>query len=385
MQKDKEKLKVLFIMPLPAYTQNGRFRVAQYAPFMAEENIQYTISPFAFPRFEKILYTQGNHFRKFIYFLVALTIRLFDIYRAYRHDVVVILREACPYGPPLFEYFFRFVNRNIVYDFDDAIWMKQPSVYNRFTNFLKWPGKIKHIIRLSKIVICDITFLEEYARKYNTHTVLLKCPIDDESYQPVYKNKQPEDEVVIGWIGSHSTQVHPKSLTNVYKRLSAKYDNIRFKFIDAQDYSVENVKIELKPFSKKEEVKDIQSFDIGIYPLIDIPYVYGKCGFKAQQYMAIGLPTVSTPLGGVSSFVVDGVNGFIASTENEWVEKLSLLIEDAELRKKMGSEARRTVETRLSVRANAGKFIAILRQAASPESFEVFLKNRPGVVVNNTG
>jgi len=262
--------------------------------------------------------------------------------------------------------------------------MKQPSVYNPLTNFLKWPGKIKHIIGLSKIVVCDIAFLEDYAKKYNNRTVQLKCPIDDESYQPVYKSRQFEDEVVIGWIGSHSTQVHPKSLTNVYKKLSTKYENIRFKFIDAQDYSIENVKIELKPFSKEEEISDLQSFDIGIYPLIDIPYVYGKCGFKTMQYMAIGLPTVSTPLGGISSFVKDGVNGFIATTENEWVEKLSLLIEDAELRKKMGAAARRTVENRLSVKANAGRFIAILRQAASSEPFEK-LSYDSDLIINNSG
>ena len=371
-------------MPLPPYTQNGRFRVAQYMPFMDANNIQYTISPFVFPKFEQIIYTHGNLVRKIFYFLTALKNRIIDIYRAKTHDVVVILRDACPYGPPIFEFLFRFANRNIVYDFDDAIWMKQPSVYNPLTNFLKWPGKIKHIIGLSKIVVCDIAFLEDYAKKYNNRTVQLKCPIDDESYQPVYKSRQFEDEVVIGWIGSHSTQVHPKSLTNVYKKLSTKYENIRFKFIDAQDYSIENVKIELKPFSKEEEISDLQSFDIGIYPLIDIPYVYGKCGFKTMQYMAIGLPTVSTPLGGISSFVKDGVNGFIATTENEWVEKLSLLIEDAELRKKMGAAARRTVENRLSVKANAGRFIAILRQAASSEPFEK-LSYDSDLIINNSG
>lgn len=363
------KIKVLFIMPLPPYTQNGRFRVHQYLPYLDKNNIEYTISPFVSPEFEKIIYTHGNIPKKIFYFFTAIKNRCVDVIHAARSDVVFILRDACPYGPPVFEYLFKLVNRNLVYDLDDAIWMKQPSIYNKYTNFFKMPGKIKRIMAISKVVVCDISYIEDYARQYTDRTVILRCPIDDELYQPSLKVKTGADTVVIGWIGSHSTQVHPKSLTSVYKKLAAKYDNLVFKFVDAYDYNVEGVDIELKPFSKEEEISDLQSFDIGIYPLIDIPYVYGKCGFKTRQYLAVGLPTVNTPLGGIRSFVEDGSNGFIAENEEDWVDKLSLLIENTELRKKIGDAGRRTVVEKLSVRANAGKFIAIIRYAASNQPF----------------
>ena len=56
-----------------------------------------------------------------------------------------------------------------------------------------------------------------------------------------------------------------------------------------------------------------------------------------------------------------GVNGFLANSGEEWIEKLSLLIENPVLRKKVGLAGRKTVEERYSVKVNAPKFLNILR------------------------
>lgn len=363
MKRDR-KIHVHFIVPMPLYTQSTRFRVKQYLPYLEANGVECTVSSFVFPAFERIIYRPGKTLLKAFYFLLALGNRVLDIFRVIRADVVFIHREACPYGPDFFEWIYQKVNGRSIYDFDDAIHIPQPSTFNRLFDILKNPEKVNRIIRRSKRVICAIPYLEEHVRRFNAQTEIIWTPVHDEAYQVRTGTRGEEAPVVVGWIGSHSTQVHPKAISNVYSRIAGKYSDVAFKFVDAEDLRAEGARIICKPFNVEEEIEDLQSFDIGIYPLRDDPFTRGKCGFKCQQYMAVGIPTVSSPVGGVTDFVEEGRNGFFARNEDEWVEKLSRLIEDPELRRRIGMEGRKTVEMGLSVRANAPKLLRVIREVA---------------------
>ena len=112
------------------------------------------------------------------------------------------------------------------------------------------------------------------------------------------------------------------------------------------------------------EVEDLQEFNIGVYPLPSDEWVLGKSGLKALQYMGLGIPTVATAIGATLEIIRDGENGFLASSHEEWVQKLSQLLEDAELRRRMGANGRKTVEERYSVSANAHTYLEILQRMA---------------------
>jgi len=66
-----------------------------------------------------------------------------------------------------------------------------------------------------------------------------------------------------------------------------------------------------------------------------------------------------------ATIVRDGVNGFHASTDDEWVDRLGLLLEDEGRRLRLGQEARRSVEQSYSARTHAPRLAAILREAAA--------------------
>ena len=118
-------------------------------------------------------------------------------------------------------------------------------------------------------------------------------------------------------------------------------------------------------WSEDREVDLIQGMAIGIMPLDDSPWARGKCGYKLIQYMACGLPVVASPTGVNSEIVEHGVNGFLASSEDEWREALAKLLNSAELRRKMGDAGRLKVERQYSLQACAPKIAELLRQAAS--------------------
>ena len=103
--------------------------------------------------------------------------------------------------------------------------------------------------------------------------------------------------------------------------------------------------------------KDLSEIDIGIMPLPDDEWAKGKCGFKGLQYMAMEIPSVMSPVGVNTEIINDGVNGFLASTEEEWIEKLSLLIESPELRRKFGVKGRQTVVENFSVDSQKQRYL----------------------------
>src|SRR5258708_31393350 len=85
-------------------------------------------------------------------------------------------------------------------------------------------------------------------------------------------------------------------------------------------------------------------------PLPDDRWSRGKCGLKALQYMALGAPTICSPVGVNTEIIRDGDNGLLASTEDEWVDGLAHLLDDAALRDRMGRSGRSTVEQKYSAK-----------------------------------
>ena len=106
-------------------------------------------------------------------------------------------------------------------------------------------------------------------------------------------------------------------------------------------------------------MEDLQDIDIGIMPLPDTDWTRGKCGLKGLQYMGLAIPTIMSPVGANMQIIKHGVNGFLASTKEEWVDYLSQLIESEELRKKLGEAGRKTVEEQFSVEANKEKYLGL--------------------------
>ena len=124
---------------------------------------------------------------------------------------------------------------------------------------------------------------------------------------------------------------------------------------------MEHIAVEKKIWRLAEEADDVRSFQIGIImPLPDDSWARGKCALKLLQYMAAAVPVVCSPVGVNQKIVQDGVNGFTATTEAEWINRLQRLLEDAKLRARLGQAGRKTVEAEYAVSVNAPKFIKAL-------------------------
>jgi glycosyltransferase involved in cell wall biosynthesis len=116
-----------------------------------------------------------------------------------------------------------------------------------------------------------------------------------------------------------------------------------------------------------DEVSLFNTCDIGVYPLTDDDWSRGKCGFKAIQCMACGVPVVAAAVGVNKQIITHGIDSMLASTRQEWIDHLSRLLIDHDLRRRMAAAGRRTIQSRYSVDVTAPQLAGVLRAALNPE------------------
>lgn len=352
-------MKILFLVPYPTEGASNRVRVEQFLPYLESKGIRYKIRSFVNKRFYKILYLPSRYIEKIFWFIVCTINRIFDILRSLGYDLVFIHREAYPFFGAVIESILFVIGKPIIYDFDDAIFLPSTSKQNIYINKFKNPGKISDIIKMSRSVIAGNNYLRDFALQFNKNTVVIPSSVDTEKYKPV-SPKADKGRLVIGWIGSNTTEAFLYDLEETFVSLSDKYKNLVIKIIGAEFRSLRLKNVMNKKWMLNEEVVDLQSVDIGIMPMPDNLWTRGKCGFKAILYMACGIPVVASPVGADLEIMDEGTNGFLACGNKEWMDKLSALIEDASLREKIGKNAREKIIKKYSLDYTAPIFYEVL-------------------------
>ena len=338
-----------------------RFRFEQYMDYLGKNGFECELSHIISEQDDKVLYKKGHYLQKAVIALRSFLKRWKDVRRAGQYDIIFIFREAFMIGSTYFERKFKQSGARIVFDFDDAIWMLDTSNANKRFEWLKDADKTARIIALSDMIFAGNAYLAEYAGRFNKNVKIVPTTIDTDEY--VRMEVAKDNSVCIGWSGSITTIKHFEYAVPFLRRIKQKYgDKIKIKVIGDAGYVNGELGIEGLGWNRQDEIRELSSFDIGIMPLPDDEWAKGKCGLKGLQYMALAVPTIMSPVGVNSEIIIDGANGFLATTEDEWVEKLSLLIESKEQRESIGKAARATVLDKYSVYAQQGNYLRYLRE-----------------------
>ena len=355
--------KILFIVPhRPGRSPGQRFRFEQYLDFLEQNNFKYEISHIIDEKDDAVFYNKGKYLQKFSILLKSIKCRLNDVKRAGDFDIIFIYRDALMIGSTFFEKQFKKSNAKIILDFDDAIWLPDVSQGNASLRWLKRPSKTETIIRLSDFVFVGNNFLADYAKRYNPNVKVIYTTIDTDYYQKRIISK-PAGKICIGWTGSTTTMKHLELAVPFLKKIKAKYgEQVYFKVISDVPFKNNELEFEYCRWNKDSEIEDLNYFDIGIMPLPDDEWSKGKCGFKGLQYMALEIPAVMSNIGMNTEIIQNSVNGFIAANDEEWIAKLSLLIESKELREKLGKAGRKTVEEKYSFESQKQKYLNYFRE-----------------------
>jgi glycosyltransferase involved in cell wall biosynthesis len=247
----------------------------------------------------------------------------------------------------------------IVFDFDDAIYLMEPFRPSAVANVDR--TRFNYMLKTSRAVVISSAELSKVVQPYNSNIVRIPGPVDTERYESTPGRHKNSGEIIVGWIGSPSTAPYLEVLYDVFRKLTVKYPSLVISVIGSWPFEVEGVDLRVKQWSLESEVEDLSHFDIGIMPLPDNELTRGKGGYKLLQYLAMQIPCVASPVGINTEIIREGVNGFTAQLQSDWYNKLSLLIEDAELRQRMGREGRHIAEEEYSLHANVPKLINLFR------------------------
>lgn len=351
--------RILFIAAhRPNRSPSQRFRFEQYFSFLRQNGYVYFLSYLISEKNDQLFYKPGSfHSKLYIFFRSALK-RRFDVWRCSKFDIVFIQREAFMTGSTYFARQMRKKNVKFVYDFDDAIWHFDVSEGNKNLGWLKNPGKTVKLISMADVVIAGNKYLADYAKHHNENVIIIPTTIDTDYHRKINFSNTPKNKICIGWTGSITTIKHFEHAVPLLKKLKDKYQNkIEIKVIGDVNYTNESIGVKGIEWNSETEIEDLSTIDIGIMPLPNDEWTKGKCGLKGLSYMAMEIPSVMSPVGVNTEIIQDGINGFLADTDEEWIAKLSLLIESQELREKIGKEARKTVIEKYSVESQQQRYL----------------------------
>lgn len=335
----------------PFRSPSQRYRFDQFLPHLAASGWDVDYSHLIREQDDSIFYGSGNYLGKMGILARSVWKRWREIGASSRWDLAFIQREAFMLGTAWIE---QQLARRVptIFDFDDAIWQQVVSEGNRRLAFLKDARKTEKLIACASEVWAGNAYLATYAAQFNDRVQLVPTVVDTAEYAPQPSAAPDSDVVCIGWSGSFSTVPHFEHALPALQIIQQKYgQRVRFKLIGDSNYRNDSLHLQGIAWSRATELRELSDIHIGLMPLPDDIWTRGKCGLKALVYMAMQIPTVVSPVGVNREILEDSKQGFWATTTEDWVDALSTLIENPDLRQTMGKAGRERVVERYSVAA----------------------------------
>lgn len=301
---------------------SARIRAIQYMPMFENAGYEVCFIP-------RVSIQPSNKFlRYFIFPLVKRYLwikRMFALYfRSW--DLIFIQRSFLPESVLK-----RLKDKTpLIFDFDDAIYL---SGYSSSTR-----KKSEIMVKYADEIIISTEILNDFCSLFNKKGVVIPSPIETERIKPAKRNSR--EILTIGWIGSSWTTDFLKIIEPSLQKLRKEVSFNLLTIGASPDFRIANINHISKPWSYEEENTFIGEMDIGIMPLPDNEFTRAKGGYKLYLYMAGGIPCVASAVGVNNTIIRKGENGYLASSENEWIEALKKLLLDPELREKLGQTGR---------------------------------------------
>lgn len=309
-----------------------RYRLRAFEPFLQAHGIALTYHPIPRSWFARL--ALGKHLRD--------------------ADAVVIQRKLLS---AVEIHLLRRHTKRLFFDIDDAVWMRDSHAKKGFYSG-KRQRRFRSMVRACDRVLAGNQYLALNATTFGAAaTTLLPTCVDVVRYPLATHTEQPQ----LVWIGSSSTLNGLAQLQPTLNAIGATMPGVSLKLICDRFFTLDQLRVIECPWHSDTETRDLAASSIGISWIPDDPWSRGKCGLKVLQYMAAGLPVIANPVGVHPEMIQHGHNGYLATTEAEWVAAVQALASDPARRRAMGTAGRKIVEDRYSLQAGTAGWLALLQ------------------------
>jgi glycosyltransferase involved in cell wall biosynthesis len=344
------------ILTLTRYERLGsssRVRFYQYFPYLRSHGVEITNAPFFNDDYVQSIY--AGRAVSATSFLSAYGKRLLAVLKSSRYDLIWVEKELFPWLPVWFEKLVPAAGRPYIVDYDDAVFHRYDLHKSSFVRFLL-KHKIDRVMQRAALVVAGNDYLANRAKETGAKRIeTLPSVVDVNSYTT--RTDSISSPFRIGWIGSPVTAPYLNLVKEALTQL-AREAEIHLVWIGAGDSTpFPNIPTTILLWDEKLERSIGELFDVGIMPLVDGPFERGKCGYKLVQYMAAGLPVIASPVGVNQQMVEPGVNGFLASSTQQWLDAFRSLLHHRSLAMDMGRAGRQKAEQKYNLQGTAPKLL----------------------------
>lgn len=267
---------------------------------------------------------------------------LWPLLRAAGRADVVVLQKRLP--PPWLTRAIRRRAKRLVYDFDDAVYLKRAAGQREGAR----DRRFRAVMEAADLVIAGNSHLAGVAKADGAKRVeVIPTVLDPAKY--LAASREPHDDIVLGWIGAGGNLPFLEALLPHLPKARVRV------VCNAFPPGVEAV-----PWSEAGEAAALAGMDVGLAPMPDDDWSRGKCGTRVLQYFAAGLPVVADRVGVHADLVEEGVSGHLVSGPAEWSARVGELMKDPAKRRAFGEAGRKRVVERYSVEAVAPRLVGLV-------------------------
>lgn len=355
--------RVLAFTVKPRESADTRYRILQYHAVAERDGIFIDHRSLMGPKYFRWQIQNVHLLLRLVLYPLLLLVRLWQVlFLAPRYDAVWISREMAPLGPPVLERLLLARCRKVILDIDDALHISDRKSHSFIPSILRDRGKFSRMAARYTAVVCGNKYLADFYRVHSAAVQIIPTVVEIDRYEGL--ERIPAEIVRIGWIG---TPLNGHHLEALYTPLAALARERDFELVIVglnKPVQWDLPRVRYIDWQLADEFGYFAQFDIGIMPLTDSPFARGKCAFKIIQYLAAGLPVVASPVGANCEVVEHGRNGYLAATQDDWHSLLRQLVDEPEMRRRMGEYGRDVVQRFYSVEAVWPRYAALLRGAA---------------------
>lgn len=356
--------RVLFLTRYPVEGASSRYRVFQYLPYLEQVGVQADVQSFMDTPMYQLSLSPGKFGTKIWSTLRATIRRLWALRRWHRYDILYLQRELLPFGGPVIERWLKRQGAVLFFDYDDALFIKKASRYNRVATILRYGDKTRETLRLVNCVVAGNDWLRDAAIEAGAVRAVTLEVAEDTGRIPMHTPHTNDFPVTIGWLGSPSTVKYLRLIEPVLQDIARSYPKVRWEVMGGNDFVMDGVDWKLSSWSLSGELEALVRFDIGLMPLPPEDWAKGKSGGKARTYMAAGIVPVVSAIGYNCELIRQAETGFLCETPEDWKSRLVQAIEDSDLRQRVALAGRVEVEQRFDPSMIAAKMASLLKEFA---------------------
>lgn len=352
---------VLFLTRYPIEGASSRYRVFQYLQYLDSLGISADVQSFMDRSMYELSMSPGRTGAKIWSTLKAILKRLWFLRGWHKYDALYLQRELFPIGPPIIEAALKKRGAVLLFDYDDALFIKKASRYNIAATMLRSADKTFELFRIVDCVVAGNDWLRDTAIKSGAARAVTIEVAEDINRIGMHSPHTNNAPLTIGWLGSPSTVKYLRLIEPALQRVAKRHPELRWEIMGGDNFEMDGVDWQVSRWSLIDELHALARFDIGLMPLPTEDWARGKSGGKARTYMAAGVVPVVSSIGYNCELIRHSETGFLCETLHDWEKYLNKAIENPDFRQNVALRARKEVEQRFDPKKVAERISQLLK------------------------